>query len=96
MLHSAMLYYDYALTFTREIEHFWRGARPSLASALFVLNRYFGLLGPIPVIFEYFVTLSSSVSFSVVRTLTDPELKFVPARGVAYLVEHVVNALESQ
>ena len=58
-----MLYYDYILTLPREIDHFWKGARPSIASALFVLNRYLGLLGPIPVLFEYFVPdLSGYVS----------------------------------
>ena len=63
-----MLYYDYTLTLTREIEHFWRGARLSLASTLFVLNRYLGLLGPIPVFFEYFVYLPQSVSLRIFGT----------------------------
>ncbi|KAI0362265.1 hypothetical protein OH77DRAFT_1389384, partial [Trametes cingulata] len=49
-----MLYYDYCLTLGPEIDYFWGTAKFSLASVLFVLNRYLGVLGPIPVIFEYF------------------------------------------
>ncbi|KAI0647197.1 hypothetical protein C8Q79DRAFT_611506 [Trametes meyenii] len=49
-----LLYYDFCLTFTAEVERFWKTARLSLFSALFVLNRYLGLLGPIPVMLEYF------------------------------------------
>ncbi|KAI0807434.1 hypothetical protein C8Q74DRAFT_1362936 [Fomes fomentarius] len=54
-----MLYYDYCLTFQREIEHFWKRARFTVVSTLFVTNRYLGLLGPIPVVLEYFVQLPS-------------------------------------
>ncbi|KAI0748268.1 hypothetical protein C8Q80DRAFT_1270696 [Daedaleopsis nitida] len=53
-----LLYYDYSLTFSREVDHFWKRARLSWASTLFVINRYTGLLGPIPVVLEYFVQLS--------------------------------------
>ncbi|KAI0362266.1 hypothetical protein OH77DRAFT_1515541 [Trametes cingulata] len=49
-----MLYYDYCLTFSAEVERFWANARLSFASVLFVLNRYLGIFGPIPVLFEYF------------------------------------------
>lgn len=59
----ALLYFDYTLTLEREIEHFWKTARFNLVSSLFVVNRYLGLLGPIPVIFEYFVPLQPTVSF---------------------------------
>lgn len=54
-----MLYYDYCLTFEREIEHFWKRARFTVVSTLFVTNRYLGLLGPIPVVLEYFTQLPS-------------------------------------
>ena len=61
-----MLHYDYCLTFGTEVEHFWKRARMSFVSILFVLNRYLGLLGPVPVIAEYFAVLPSLVSSSVV------------------------------
>ena len=47
-----------------EIEHFWRTANVSLVSILFVLNRYYGLIGTLPLIFEYLVNISEHVSDS--------------------------------
>lgn len=49
----ALLYYDYALTINDELEYYWSPPSLSLSFALFVLNRYVGLLGSIPVFFEY-------------------------------------------
>ncbi|KAI8998507.1 hypothetical protein BD414DRAFT_519645 [Trametes punicea] len=51
---TAILYYDYVLTLFHEIEFFWRSANLSLVSVLFVINRYLGILGPIPIAIEYF------------------------------------------
>ncbi|PIL24131.1 hypothetical protein GSI_13883 [Ganoderma sinense ZZ0214-1] len=53
----SLLFYDYCLTLGTEIEHFWKRARFSAVSTLFVLNRYLTLLGQIPIIVEYFVIL---------------------------------------
>lgn len=69
-----MLYYDYSLTISREIEHFWKGARLSFASALFVLNRYLGLLGPIPIFFEYFGHHVSPVSHLSLAWFASPHI----------------------
>ncbi|RDX56614.1 hypothetical protein OH76DRAFT_402819 [Lentinus brumalis] len=55
MVALTMLYYDYSLTLSMELERFWKRARLSLVSVLFVVNRYLGLLGSIPVALEYFV-----------------------------------------
>ncbi|KAI0665124.1 hypothetical protein C8Q70DRAFT_1049293 [Cubamyces menziesii] len=49
-----ILYYDYLLTLFSEIEHFWKSANISLVSVLFVVNRYLGILGPIPIAVEYY------------------------------------------
>ncbi|KAI0647192.1 hypothetical protein C8Q79DRAFT_610618 [Trametes meyenii] len=57
----AILYYDYLLTLSNEINHFWRTTNLSVISVLFVINRYFGLLGPIPSIVEYFSNLPEQV-----------------------------------
>ncbi|KAI0669046.1 hypothetical protein C8Q78DRAFT_1080899 [Trametes maxima] len=53
----AILYYDYLLTLSNEIDHFWRTTNLSVISVLFVVNRYLGLLGPVPSIVEYFANL---------------------------------------
>ena len=58
----ALLYYDYFLTFTAEIEHFWKSAKLSPAAALFVIVRYYGLLGTLPLIVEYFADIPEWVS----------------------------------
>ncbi len=50
----AILYYDYILTFLSEIDLFWSRAELSPFWLLFMLNRYIGLFGTIPVVFEYF------------------------------------------
>ncbi|KAI0780787.1 hypothetical protein BD413DRAFT_608031 [Trametes elegans] len=52
-----VLYYDYSLTLFDEIEFFWKSANRSLVTVLFVINRYLGLLGPIPTALEYFTDL---------------------------------------
>lgn len=60
--HQALLFYDYCLTLGTEIEYFWKRARVSAVSTLFVLNRYLTLLGQMPIIVEYFVLLPPLVS----------------------------------
>ncbi|KAI0673082.1 hypothetical protein C8Q78DRAFT_699086 [Trametes maxima] len=50
----ALLYYDYCLTLSAEVDRFWRSGKPSPTSIVFVLNRYLGLFGPIPAMFEFF------------------------------------------
>jgi hypothetical protein len=40
--YPVILYYDYVLTFTSEVEHFW-GAPLTLGNVLFFINRYFTL-----------------------------------------------------
>ncbi|EJF65977.1 hypothetical protein DICSQDRAFT_177373 [Dichomitus squalens LYAD-421 SS1] len=57
----ALLYYDYALTLGDEVEYFWKSAGFSLSSTLFVFNRYFGLIGTFPIVFEYFAHLPEHV-----------------------------------
>ncbi|KAN0136075.1 hypothetical protein V8E53_005935 [Lactarius tabidus] len=48
----AILYYDYALTFAREVEYFWPNPyrSGSWVSAVFFLNRYIAILGHIPIL----------------------------------------------
>ncbi|TBU65676.1 hypothetical protein BD310DRAFT_984491 [Dichomitus squalens] len=57
-----ILYYDFSLTLFAEIEYFWRSANWSIISLLYAINRYYGLIGSIPLFFEYFGTPSQHVS----------------------------------
>ena len=59
---TGILYYDYALTVVAEIEYYWSPPSLSLSFVLFAVSRYVGLLGPIPVFFEYFEVFSQYVS----------------------------------
>ena len=46
-----ILYYDYLLTFSREVEYFWPISRPCMngISVIFFLNRYLAIFGHIPI-----------------------------------------------
>ncbi|KAF8256888.1 hypothetical protein EI94DRAFT_1762127 [Lactarius quietus] len=59
----AILYYDYVLTFSREVKYFWPNTsrRGSWVSVIFFLNRYFAILGHIPI----FISLMPSKSCEV-------------------------------
>ncbi|RPD66286.1 hypothetical protein L227DRAFT_606401 [Lentinus tigrinus ALCF2SS1-6] len=56
-----VLYYDYILTLFSEIEFFWKSASISTVSVLFVIIRYYGVIGPIPLILEYFADLPENL-----------------------------------
>jgi len=47
---TAILYYDYLLTFRDEVEYFWKRSGRSLVAVLFYISRYFALLGNVPVL----------------------------------------------
>ncbi|KAI9065134.1 hypothetical protein FKP32DRAFT_524064 [Trametes sanguinea] len=55
-----ILYYDYTVTVLSELQYYWSPPVPSVNFLLFAVNRYIGLLGPIPVFFEYFSETSES------------------------------------
>ena len=50
---SAILYFDYSLTFVTEVQRFWT-RHVSMASFVFFLNRYLTLLGHVPVMYEFY------------------------------------------
>ena len=56
-----MLYYDYVLTFTDEVELFWFNRRLSWASFFFFANRYVSLGFHILVIFLYYHSMTKPV-----------------------------------
>lgn len=51
---AVILYYDYLLTFSMEIERFWTFRRISSGSFFFFFNRYLAFFGNIPIIFVFF------------------------------------------
>jgi len=51
-----ILYYDYALTLSMEVERFWTFQSFTWASFLFFLNRYLSVVGHLPVFVEFFWT----------------------------------------
>lgn len=54
----AFLYYDYLLTFPKEILLYWRDWRFTSTSFFFFANRYVSLFGHIPVMLEFFGPIS--------------------------------------
>ena len=52
---AAVLTYEYFLTLSIEIERFWSAKRLTWAIFFFFFNRYFTLLGHIPLMVEHFL-----------------------------------------
>jgi hypothetical protein len=52
----AILYYDYVITLSMEVERFWTFQSFTWASFFFFLNRYLSVVGHIPVVVEFFWT----------------------------------------
>jgi hypothetical protein len=67
---SALLFYDYILTFGWEVSRYW-GSPLTFPTVLFYLNRYGTTLGNIPVIFEYFWTTRSMSAKEAVSVISD-------------------------
>ncbi|KAI0294108.1 hypothetical protein B0F90DRAFT_1670576 [Multifurca ochricompacta] len=66
----SILYYDYIITLSAEVEFFWpKKRRLTWPSALFLLNRYLAILGHIPVIFEVFAGASLLSNDLVIATI---------------------------
>ena len=64
-----ILYYDYALTFFREVEFFWpHKNRVGWASSLYFLNRYMAIFGYIPIVLR--IIPSSDFLFRVRVSVT--------------------------
>ncbi|TFY52196.1 hypothetical protein EVG20_g10661 [Dentipellis fragilis] len=56
LIYFTILYYDYLVTFSAEVEYFWlQPRRLNWPSALFFVNRYGALLGHIPFVIEVFI-----------------------------------------
>ena len=51
---TVILYYDYLLTLSAEVDRFWRPRSHTWASTLFLALRYVALLGHVPLFFPIF------------------------------------------
>ncbi|TFK23592.1 hypothetical protein FA15DRAFT_458899 [Coprinopsis marcescibilis] len=73
-----LLYYDYFITFTREIKWIWipqgRKRRANWMTWFFFANRYLSIIGHIPTIYQYFVTSNNPLRLPVSRLLTYHEV----------------------
>jgi hypothetical protein len=64
-----ILYYDYTLTFSREVEFFWpHENRIGCVSFLFFLNRYVAIFGYVPIVLS--LVPGSDLLFRVRVSLT--------------------------
>ena len=65
-----ILYYDYALTFSREVEFFWpHENRVGWVSFLYFLNRYVAIFGYIPIVLRLILGYDSLFRVRVSLTL---------------------------
>jgi hypothetical protein len=53
-LDTVILFYDYFLTFSAEVDRFWHPRSHTWASTVFLANRYLALLGHIPLFIRIF------------------------------------------
>ncbi|KAI6138435.1 hypothetical protein EDD17DRAFT_1674022 [Pisolithus thermaeus] len=73
VIQFTLLFYDYTLTFSREIELFWKRPRRSWPFVLFIANRYLIILSHVPSSIYMFwcspLTLYDGISIIVVQTI---------------------------
>ncbi|KAF9649622.1 hypothetical protein BDM02DRAFT_3113443 [Thelephora ganbajun] len=50
---GALLIYDYVLTFSMEVERFWISHPVSAITTLYFVDRYVGLLGYLPILYQF-------------------------------------------
>ena len=51
MNQKAILYYDYFLTLSKEVDGYWCAGSHTWASILFLVNRYAAVLGHLPLVY---------------------------------------------
>ncbi|KAI6158557.1 hypothetical protein EDD17DRAFT_1002047 [Pisolithus thermaeus] len=65
----SLLYYDYTLTLSREVELFWKRPRRSWPFAIFIANRYLTVLGHVPSSFYWFWSPGVHSNYRVVGAI---------------------------
>ena len=61
MIDAVVLYYDYFLTLSREVDCFWHPGPHSWASIVFFANRYIALLGHVPLLYSAYAPCKTVV-----------------------------------
>ena len=54
MIEAVILYYDYFLTLSKEVDRFWHPGPHTWASIVFFANRYIALLGHVPFLYRVY------------------------------------------
>ena len=54
MIEAVLLYYDYLLTLSNEVDRLWHRRPHSWASIVFFANRYIALLGHVPFVYSVY------------------------------------------
>jgi hypothetical protein len=54
MIEAVILYYDYFLTLSWEVDRFWHPRPHTWASIVFFANRYIALLGHVPFLYRVY------------------------------------------
>ncbi|KAF8273738.1 hypothetical protein EI94DRAFT_1172575 [Lactarius quietus] len=79
-----ILYYDYFLTLSREVDRFWHLGPHSWASIVFFANRYIALLGHIPLLYGVIANPCKTV---------DIQLFLTKYHGILMLLLHFLTAV---
>jgi len=75
MIEAVILYYDYFLTFSREVDRFWHPGPHTWASIVFFANRYIALLGHVPFLYSAYADPCKTV-VGPIRSLSDNDSFF--------------------
>lgn len=70
--YAALLGYDYALTFSMEVERFWSSHQISTTTTLYFVNRYVGLIGYLPILYQFLGTPGEDVRYSTSTRIQHP------------------------
>lgn len=74
MIETVLLYYDYFLTLSDEVDRFWHRGPHSWGSIIFFANRYLALLGHLPFVVSVYIDPCKIGVGSVCCLLFDDDL----------------------
>lgn len=80
---TALLIYDYMLTFSMEVERFWVPHKISATTTLYFVNRYAGLVGYMPILYQFLAKVGDDVCHSILTSPLASNLAPVPLTGVS-------------
>ena len=75
--HAVLLVYDYALTFSMEVERFWFSHQISITTALYFANRYVGLIGYFPILYQFLAVIDEDARYSTSTSPPASRLTFI-------------------